>query len=63
MGKTKVEDYTGCYCADCNAPLWEAEVFKRPTAERSVVALVCEGCFMQRPFGAVGGWTEDNSEE
>jgi hypothetical protein len=48
----QIRDYTGCYCADCGFGLWKTRnVFERPTTRPSVVALVCEKCFMERPFG------------
>ena len=59
--RLQVRDYTGVYCADCGKPLWTADVFERPTAERSIVALVCEACFMARPFGP-GGPRDDGDD-
>jgi RNase P subunit RPR2 len=49
------------YCADCGFGLWKVrDVMERPTQQRSVVALVCLNCFMERPFGTTG---QDTDEE
>jgi hypothetical protein len=55
----QIRDYTGVHCADCGFGLWKTRnVFERPTGRRSVVALVCETCFMGRPFGEEADWPD-----